>query len=445
MANSPSPTWSTIEGNSRNSNHASFQPLLGESQYIGDLQECAPLSETANRARMASYAVGDGGLPSPLEIGPICSSPKMSGGNKNGMQCFNNEMFSVNLDMPRTRGTARSSTDPTRLIERDEDVSTSSSSFEKFQALFKRQKVHKDTKYDPLDFYADVRLTPIELDKGVFQIISSEPGLRGKNLKWEYTFMYHGRRTHEWSLLRAQHGDNDVPARPIAILNTWSNDVKKNESKIIDLIDPLRAHSFTMAHYWDSYSMNGTHVGFQLDEDNRYEWKSASEGFNTNALYLWRVNMAANSITPVARITTQTLFQSPSDNSTTWCLEVDRDGISEHLALVSAFYLKVSHIKQHSYFAPRNVVLTPPKPLGGFCFQGDKHLYRNVAAGVNKSRASSPTKDAHAKKRQNQEPLVIKVFSGTHLAQYRLGPEVVDALEREMRARARCLKSILSL
>lgn len=287
------------------------------------------------------------------------------------------------------------------------------------------------------NFSASVRLTPVKLSTDVYQILASEPGIRAKALKWQYTFVYHGTWTHEWSLLRAQQSD-EMYEKPVAVMNTWCKDIKTHECKVIDLINPLNAKSFTLVHFWDSYSQNGTHIGFQLDE-YRFEWKRENTGFED--MYLWREDLVNKSFKRVARITAQTLFLNPINNSPLWCLELaENSGVCAHLALVTAMYLKVSHVKQHAYFAQKHAELELPVHIKALSFEGENCVYKNEDQEWEDYPNTLPKSEP-----ESGSKCIIKTISRAYLEPYKLTPSVIKALETEMRARIKDLKSALSI
>lgn len=313
-----------------------------------------------------------------------------------------------------------------------------------FRALFSRTQ-QGCTKYNALDFYADVRLTPVRLNKSVYQVVTTQPGLKAHNLDWKYTFISNGKRSHQWSLVKALADNDCKPARPLAVLETWGSGIKSYQAQISDFHKPVKARAFKMGHFWDSFRNEGLHVGFQLDSDYRFEWKrdGIQDHYGEDSLYLWRINLIDNQVTPVARILEKSLFQSPIDDADLWSLEVDRDGITEHLALVSAFYLKICRVKQHALFAPRKLTIEPATLLSSFAFGDDGEVYHNEDAHWYEG--TSPKETASKSTPQSPGVRVVEVLSGPHLAQYRLLNPVIVTLETEMRRRVELSRAQLSI
>lgn len=315
---------------------------------------------------------------------------------------------------------------------------------ERYRALINRkQNELLQSPYNALNFYAAVRLTPMCVKKGAYQVVSCQPGLKAQKLSWLYSFVSHGKSSHKWSLIpTASHLETTSSVRPIATLETWGHSIKSYESQVNDLLDCENAQTFNLSHYWDSYRSDGCHIGFKIDDDFRFEWKRemVNNNLNENSLYLWRISTVDDKlVTPVARFIDTSFISNPIDDSDLWSIEVDTDLIPAHIALVSAFNLKVSRARSHSIFAPRSPNIKSPTYLNNFSFQDDDHIYYNIERywENNSSPKSEDNLDSAKKTKPHQ---IFKVFNGLYLQQIALRPEVIKELEIEMRQRIEIIK-----
>lgn len=309
--------------------------------------------------------------------------------------------------------------------------------------VIKRNSAINEVQFErnPLPFYGDVRLTPIKVTEGVYNILSSKPGLQAPNFKWKYSMVYHGLLTYSWSLLKiSPEFQKTAPVlRPIAILETSSKHFRASEMRVTNLEHPLEARSIRVCHYRDSWSSGGNHVGFQLDSDYAYEWQSVEcpPGSRCYELYLWRINLnTPERPIPAARIVAQNLIQNPmkpskpGNKEPLWCVDLDLDRVPAHIALISAFAIRATNSRFHAWFAPKVTELPPALPLINFAFQDEGRILQRSEKfwgdWEDSRRRGDGQKDVDLKKVH-----LIRVFNKAFLKSYAVPDRILEMLDAE--------------
>lgn len=309
---------------------------------------------------------------------------------------------------------------------------------------------------DPLAFYADVRLTPIKVKEGLYHVLSSRPGLQKQTFDWKYSVVYHGKLTYSWSLLRMGRDFRRTSPvlRPLAILETSSKQFQISEMRITDLVSPLEARSFQVCHYHDSWRTEGNHVGFQLNSDYTYEWQTVEypPGSQCYELYLWRTNLNnPEHAIPAARIVTQDLILNPMESSKLgkevgmWCVELDVDRVPAHIALTSAFAIKATHSRFHSWFAPKVTTVPPALPLVNFAFQDEGRVLQRSQKYWGDWEDSVARRDGQKEEVDFKKVRLIRVFNKAYLKKYAIPGQILEMLETEADHRIALLRAKLSI
>lgn len=312
----------------------------------------------------------------------------------------------------------------------------------RFQSIARRSSLLNAATARQGRLLSNLRLTPLETDHGVWQVLASAPGITATRFTWQYTLISHGKFTSTWSLLDMKNDFESAPLaiRPTAILRTSGPSISTHEIEITSVLPVSEATKITVVHYYDSWKNRGKHIGFRADEDNWYEWRSEEiiPGSGETQLVLWQSSMSTALETIVACVFSNGLIMNPMDhNKPCWCLDIDTSSVRPDLALLSLMSITVGHPKCKAWFAKKDVVLPPPTPLCNFAFQDDEHVYRyagkfwgnweeeRIAQGgeVDRSKIAS-----------------IRVFNKGFVERFALHPRLLRMLNEEAIARANAIR-----
>jgi len=362
----------------------------------------------------------------------------------------NRVSFATNMGAESQVSRLYSPAGPERPVRNSMTETVSEPNMDRFGSVTRRMSLLRTPSVqDPAEFFSNIRLTPLNTDKGIWQVLSSAPGLGETTFKWVYTMVNHGKLSYTWSLLRVSNDFNRTSPvmRPISILQTAGENISLQQLGIIDLSNVHDAKTIIGEHFYDSWHLNGHHIGFQVDEDFRYEWRphEIMPGTGEFQLLLWRINVHDNVEALAATIHAQPLIQHPMDHKKEcWCVDVDVNRVSPHIALLSAMAIKAGHPKFHAWFAKKKVQLLPPALFLNFAFQDEGRVYH--ASG---KFWGDWEEQRIANRMDNQSAIsriqIIRVFNKEYLKQFALSSRLLELLEKEASARAKYLRQVYNL
>ena len=309
---------------------------------------------------------------------------------------------------------------------------------------------------DMKNFKPSTKLTPFFVSNGAYQVLKSKIGLENYEVSWAYSILSHGDFSHTWSLVPTvgmnivNPSENTTPIHPIAELKTMGPGINYGEAHISDLQFRWEATSITMVHYYDSYSLNGTHTGYRVEEGSFFEWTigKSPDVSGIMPLLLWKETTTKPPTRHlVAKLTTEPFFTSPCGNSKLWCLEIDEDHADSHVAMLSAFAMKECHSKLASLFAKKTLCLPPALPLLNYAFQDDgRVLGRSGKFWGDWEDELQATRSSTEPGVENHEDVkIIKVFTPSHLRKFALNHQVVKRLNEEIMHKVEDIKLYYSI